>query len=712
MNLGTSETASGSIGSAAEAAPGRPSTREVAGGAALALVGALGVFFPIASVGLIAPLLGAGPGGVLDALARVATLIPVVCLLSLAAAVARYRDARWARALSILVVGLLVAALPVWFLATISLPMGDGGLAETVLWHLFLVIPHQPVGSAVAFVAGLVVAWSLLTRAGPARARGPARRPSFAMFLLILTGVESVAPYLSWLATNLLAPPVAANGGPPIHGPAAVAAAGILVAIPSAMASISALAAARAIRSRAPYGLYLAPAASAMAGPWSALWVVLIGVGSLGSTDEGSIAVRLALQAVVIILVGLSALAFFVVSATVLGRRDWFLDRAMAAQLTSGAARSRPGRFWTVAGGVMTASLLPLVVASAIAIVNPPPPPLYYNDVLFDGRAYRHAAPLDIAEAVLAPAGSLSAWTEDLQISVTRPDAFTFPSIPIERAIVVRGGIEGSELPFSVFVPSDGAQAVPSEVCRYIPIESAAILAAPCVPLSVSLAGTTYDIVGGGFVVVRGDLDPLEARVDVAEIPDPRVDLAANLVRGVPVTEAIALRAGERILIYMATGRYIGGELCRYSPLAVEDPLADEKEQGEASLPYGCLFPSDVVFEGRRYLRDSSYADILRVPTSALTPLGTAAALHPDFNVVEPGATVPFPATIDATAHRITGVDPETAIAFRVGDRVVVLVIRLEGAPLIPPALCPYVDPGVAAQWERDKGESPGCSAS
>ena len=126
------------------------------------------------------------------------------------------------------------------------------------------------------------------------------------------------------------------------------------------------------------------------------------------------------------------------------------------------------------------------------------------------------------------------------------------------------------------------------------------------------MSGLSYGLFRGhDFRVTLADLAPIGAAATAPEAPDPRVDLAAQAIRGVPASEAIALRVGERILLYAAIERRSLGELCRYSPSAAANPLNEGKpEQAIPKIVDGRLqgFYKDIALLEQPYAKDDKKA--------------------------------------------------------------------------------------------------------
>lgn len=714
---------------------GAPSVWEILPAALLATVGGLGIFVPLAIVAVLSGLTSEQPEGpaILQGLFRAATLVPALYVAALVASIALYRQAQWARRLARIVSVLLMAAPFVWVAGSAlglfrvgadgTLPDGTIGL-RFLLYQAFLIAEPTLGVVAAGAIVGAITFWGIreaargatnaAAAADPGTPRPAARRPDLAMVLLVFVGVDALVPYLAWILTGGVASQASAHGGVVDGTSGANVVTGVMLAIPTAMASIGALAAARAIRARAPYGPYLAPAAAAIAGPWSAVWLGGLIGSVLGTGDEGTLdAVLLVPRLLLLAAVAIVALAFFPVTASVMRRRGWFLDRR--TWRTRGAQRHRVGRFWPVTAGLALVLSLPLALGTFNLAVNPPPLQLRFGEVLLDGQPYDFAAPVSVDVQELASAGRLSAWASDLAIE--DPEAYALSGFSPELAVVVVGSPLGTSVQASLFVPRQDLtgqwRSIPAELCPLVELEEADVFVEPCGPPGqIILAGVVYDVVvGSGFVLRPADLGEPAGIASADQAPsDERVSLAARAIDNVPSEEAVVLMVGNRIVLYRALvtdGLPISGELCRYSPSALENPLSEEKFGG-APVPEGCTFPYSVAFESRIYERDPRLTDLLDIPTSALTRIGVAQSA--DSGMPENGQPVltPFPVTIDAAVYRIDGVSPERAIAFVIGTHQVVALAG-DSADPIPAELCPYVSSSAAAELEAQGYEPLGC---
>lgn len=723
-----------------------PPTREVLAAALLATLGSLGLVGPLMFDGLMASgLIGFsshGGGGVgpafVDRLIAHLPAMPVICVAAIAAAFGLYRRAPWGRRLALVVGGALIAAPLALVLRTVLVTepeFGDemrvaGGLADLLLFQVFLVVRGALVPAVLVPVLGALVVWGVSTRPGqrpeaeddPRRAAGTpetsgtpsARRPRVAMVTLAILAVLALAPYLAWVAAARLGPPTPELSAPALPGTASAPSGwdfgiGIIIAIPTAIAAGLAFVAGRAIWSRAAYGPYVAPAAAAIAGLWSTSWLFIVGI-QLASRGESEQAAANVAGVLLVALAGLSVLSFFPVTIGVLRRRAWFRERGELG------AASRPRRRQAGAVlGIGTALLLtPVGIGAAAWVTNPPGVPLFYNDILVDGRAYRYVAPIDADTTSLVAAGTVSAWTEDLDVTAT--DVFAVPGTPADRAIVVVGGPDGTPWRLGLFVPSnDVSEGIPTDLCRLIPIEDAIVDVETCgPPYEVSLGSVRYEQISepSAFTITADDLAPAGATVTTtSEFVDPRIGLAAMAIQDVPTTDAIALLVGRRVVLYKQSGRYGPGELCRFSPAAVANPLPDFDKEDlgiDESPPSGCGFPYVVWLNSTSYPLEQRDQELFDVPVAALTRLGPALAEMPELGPDHPNGRQPFPPTVDPTAYAIEGVDPHHAIAFIVGERVVVMRPKEFGMS-IPPGLCPYARQVVIDELEA-QGEGPlGC---
>jgi len=729
----------------------RRSTPEIIAGATLITFGALGVFLPFLAGALIATILGAGDTG-LAALAQVgqlATSIPLVCLVALLAALGLFRRSRWNRPVATAVAGLLAAS-PIAMLigdvaggqAGLPLPLEQvhgpeaAPVVAAVLYHGFVAPLGAPLYVPLAVAAfGVVVLAALRAdaRARRRHANAPlpgapalsaraksARRPSVAMALLFVLGILSLGPYLAWLLSVVIPRAAVAHGGPETGSGIIVnPGSGLLYAIPSAMASIGALAAARAIWSRAEHGPWIAPAASLIAGPWSALWITVLAAGL--SVDSG----QAALFAVQLFLYGVGlvcALSFLIVIASVFRRRAWFVRSAAAAP-----RRGRPGRFWSVTAGIGGALAIPLALGLATAVGGPDLPHVEYGGVLFDGVAYQSAGPINPPGDVLSRVGVLEAW--DASIGIEDPAVFTIGAVPATEAIALYDRAGPGEATLSVYVPlltavdEHGAFVVPEELCRYVDLEAPGVSVQPCGPPGfVTFHGVDYVDVGwAGFVVAASDTSATNETAVPPAAPDPRIDLTVHTIRDVMIDEAFALLVGSRVVVYQA-GTF-PSELCRYSPGALSDPLQmaikeienegafiDDLEYQKLMVPPGCEFPYAVRFGERIYAHDFRDDELYDIPRFAVAPIGVALATERSGGEEEfgPSADRPFPPTLDDTVYGIDGVDPSLAIAFAVLDRFVVLRSNGQGLP-VPPELCPYVRVDVVEQYIAEGETDIGC---
>ena len=712
-------------------------TRELVAGATLVAFGTLGVFLPFLSGALFVSMVGAGATG-LEAIVlagQIATSIPLVCIVALVAAIGLYRHASWSRATALTVGALLAASPAAHVVGSGASDSGVGSIVHmgttedspvppvvaAVLHHVFAAQASAPIYvSLVVAAIGAVVLAALWRGARPigAPAPGPAapvRRPSTAMLLLLVTGILSIGPYVSWLLAAAIPRTAVASGGSAIDsGTGGAVAIGLLYAIPGAMGSISALAAARAIHARAAYGPWIAPAASLTSGGWSALWIAF--VAAMTSTGGGAAtAVGLFLFGVALV----CAASFFVVTASVFRRRTWFTGSAVVTS----PRRRRPGRFWTVTGGAGGALAIPLALSLATSIGRPELPHVDYGAVLFGGVEYHYAGPVDVPEDRLSDVGDLEAW--DASLGIDDPTVYAIDSVPASEAIALPEHRELGKVTLTVYVPlltsvdQYGAFLVPNALCQYVDLEAPGVSVQPCGPPGVlSLRGIEYVDTGEDYVVAVADLAATSDVAVAATAPDVRVDLTVHGIRDVPIDEAFALRVGSRVVVYQA-GIY-PAELCRYSPAAISDPLQTKvkeiDETGEIPgilewaqlvVPFGCEFPPAVRFGGRVYQTEFRTVELLDVPLSAVTPIGVGLATEPG-EPADGTSEHPFPPTLDDTVYSIAGVDPSVAVAFAVLDRYIVLRSTSAGLP-VPPELCPYVRIDILQRYIAEGETDLGC---
>jgi len=710
-----------------------PPTREVVAAAILATFSGLGVFVPFAIGALFSGMVSHQPSG-LEALLRVpATVlsVPLVSVIAGVAAVAMYRGSTWGRRLALGVAILLLLSPVAAVLDGMLMQGGDSGddtdsavgvVVDLVWRHLFAMAPRALALTVTAVLVGGTVAFGVLTRPRQAPVQdgasgSTARRPRVAMVLLLLLSVESLVPYLSSLA-RLALPGAEQSGQSGVE--ALNIGGGTLTMIATFAASGLALFAARAILTRAPVGPYVAPMAAAIAGPWCAIPLGVIGGGltSPSYTDSG-LEVSAGLPSLIAgwVLIALAVVAIsapFVIAVSVFRRRSWF--RLPGERLPTGAP-TNSSRFARAIGAAAVVLAAPFVIGAASIIINPPPPPVGENVAILDGRAYEFVAPASLEGQSPASAGTLTGWSASL--TITDPTAYAVEGVPVEQAIII--GLTGPEQswPYGLFVASDGCCELPQEACGYVPIEDPDVFVSECgPPEEVVDDGRLFLVIHDpGFVVGSADLSPTGRQVTTNGRLDPRVDPDVLAIGGVPDTEAIAVVVGRRIVLYGAASRPALGELCRYSPAAVAGAYAAqwEAEKGllpaDETVPGGCELPSEIWADGRAYRRDDAELAVLAVPVEALTPIGTAEGSDTgsDTDDGDP-QRFPFPSTLDATAYRIADVDPETAIAVMAGGRVVVFLHELDkyGLPL-PAELCRYVSAGAS---ENDLApEEIGCPA-
>lgn len=711
-------------------------TRELVAGASLIVFGGLGAFLPFLSGALLGTIVGSSVTG-LEALAtagQIAMSIPLICIVALVVASGLYRQAPWGRAAAI-TVGVLLAASPVAHV--VGSGVGASGpvslvhlgaieatsippLLAAVLYHLFATPVGAPPYSLVVVVPIGIVVLAALLRGGRAMVATaavpgkPVRRPSTAMLLLLVTGILSIGPYVSWLLSAAIPRTAVAHGGPaPDAGIGDAAAIGLLYAIPGAMGSIGALAAARSIHARASYGPWIAPAASLIAGGWSAMWIALLAAVMFAAGESAPTALGWFLFGVVLV----CAASFFVVTASVYRRRAWFTGSAAARS----PGRRRPGRFWTVTSGVGGALVLPLALSLATSIGRPELPHIDFGAVLFNGVQYHYAGPVNVPDDRLSVAGELEAWDEGLGID--DPTVYNLDALPATLVIGLydhQGPGDGSlaaYVPLATSVDEHGSFVVPGALCPYVDLETPGVSVQPCGPPGfVTLDGLDY-VDTGNYVVTPADIAPTTNMAVAPAAPDPRVDLTVHAIRGVPIGEAFALRVGSRVVVYQ-TGIF-PAELCRYSPAAVSDPLQaklralddgiaiDGGDKASLVVPFGCEFPSAVRFGGQIYLLEDRTLELLDVPRSAVTPIGVGLATDPG-EAAGGKSEHPFPPTLDDTVYAIAGVDPSVAVAFAVRDRYIALRGGGEGLP-VPPELCPYVRADVVEQYIADGLTDVGC---
>jgi len=720
--------------------------REVAAAALLVAIGAVSVFLPYAVAALFSGIFeGSGPSQLLR-VAGIVAYAPAVGIVALLPGLALYRRWSWGRAAA-LAVALLLAASPVvavvsqtgnWLEtgeASLTSDISPAAVVQVLLWHVFVVQNYGIGISVAAGAAGIGILVSLVDRVRmPIRARRtvssvePPRtaqpgavRPSLAFALLILVGLGSIAPYLGWLVIGSSVPQAEAHGGPAVStGTGPVAAIGLALAIPTAIASITALAAARAIRRRSVAGIVLAPAASLVAGPWSALAVIIAGqtlVRGGGDADAG--AESSLLGAVLTILAIFLAAAALPVTANVIARRRWFVRDGGTGDGGTTIGRRRALRLWPVTTGVALVLSLPLVLAVAASISAGDPPDIRFGEVQFDGRPYTQAAPvLDEPGIASSNAGTLDAWAAD--IDVADPIVHVVDGVDSTELIVIAVHWDGSQAALMAFVPRDsfddmGNLVVPAGACPHLAIGDPSTFVEPCGPArQTALDGDAYVAIDAhGLDISTADLTKLSAEPALDLGMDPRIDGTPLSIRDVPVTEAFAVEVGARIVVYRST-RTVATQLCRYAPDAIRSPLFDMGKFDERDnagdypmIPEGCGFPTQIEFDGLSFEILYQANSVLAVPAAALSAVGEAQRIE-YLDEFEETTVLPFAPIFDPTVYRIEGIDPTVAVALSVDDKVLVFGLGNQESG-IPAELCRYVSAEELSRHREDSGDTESC---